>query len=186
MAVVAEAKSWIGTPYHHMARVKGVGCDCLTLLAAVYHKAGVIPTIEIPYYPPDWHLHRSAERYLYGLLQYACELRPKLIGHYCPIARHFPDGDPRGNCLCGDDDRSPNSCGLGQPRYEPVAPEPGDVALFRFGRCFSHGSIVTEWPQLIHAWHAGGVIQSDAAQPLFVNRPVRYFSPFCSTEVEKS
>src|SRR5437660_5143962 len=41
--VVAEAETWLRTPYHHMARVKGAGADCLTLLAEVYEKAGVIP-----------------------------------------------------------------------------------------------------------------------------------------------
>jgi NlpC/P60 family putative phage cell wall peptidase len=73
-AVVAEAESWLGTPYHHMARLKGVGCDCLTLLAAVYEAAGVVPAIEIPFYPPDWHLHRGVERYMDGLLAYAHEV----------------------------------------------------------------------------------------------------------------
>ena len=34
--------SWIGTPYHHMGRVKGAGADCLTLLAEIYERAGVI------------------------------------------------------------------------------------------------------------------------------------------------
>jgi hypothetical protein len=119
-----------------------------------------------------------------GLLEYARELRPKVIGQHYPSA-HLPDGDPQGNYLPGHDGL-PEACGFGQPLIEPVAPEPGDVALFRFGRCFSHGSIVTEWPQLIHAWHAGGVIQTNATQPLFVNRPVRFFSPFCTTEAQKS
>jgi NlpC/P60 family putative phage cell wall peptidase len=73
-AVIEAAQGWLGTPYHHMARLKGVGCDCLTLLAAVYHEAGMIPAIEIPYYPPDWHLHRAAERYMDGLRAYAREI----------------------------------------------------------------------------------------------------------------
>lgn len=29
---------------------------------------------------------------------------------------------------------------------------PGDVVLFRFGRTFSHGGIVIEWPTIVHAW----------------------------------
>lgn len=131
--VIAEAESWISTPYHHAARVKGVGTDCLMLLADVYEGVGVIPHIEIPYYPPDWHMHRNAERYMEGLLAYASE-----IG----------------------------------------APEPADVALFRFGRCFSHGAIVTAWPQLIHAWNGIGVVRGDATKPLLAGRPVRFFSPF--------
>ena len=35
-AVVAEARSWIGTPYHHAADVKGHGVDCAMLLIRVY------------------------------------------------------------------------------------------------------------------------------------------------------
>lgn len=30
-------------------------------------------------------------------------------------------------------------------------PLPGDVALYRFGRCVSHGAIVIGWPEIIHA-----------------------------------
>ena len=45
------------------------------MLAEVYHSAGVIPPLDIPLYPPDWHLHRHAERYLEGLMQYAREAK---------------------------------------------------------------------------------------------------------------
>jgi cell wall-associated NlpC family hydrolase len=72
--VLAEAASWLRTPYHHMGRVKGGGTDCLMLLAEVYRVAGIIPHVEIPFYPPDWHLHRNAERYLDGLTRYAREI----------------------------------------------------------------------------------------------------------------
>jgi cell wall-associated NlpC family hydrolase len=44
------------------------------LLAEVYEAAGVIPHVDIPFYPPDWHLHRGAERYLDGLTRYAREI----------------------------------------------------------------------------------------------------------------
>jgi cell wall-associated NlpC family hydrolase len=30
-------------------------------------------------------------------------------------------------------------------------PLPGDIVLFKFGKCFSHGAIVTEWPDVVHA-----------------------------------
>jgi len=33
-----------------------------------------------------------------------------------------------------------------------IAPLPGDIVLWRVGRCFSHGAIVTEWPRVIHAF----------------------------------
>jgi NlpC/P60 family putative phage cell wall peptidase len=132
-AVVTEAESWIGTPFHHAARVKGAGVDCLMLLAEVYERAGVSDRIEPAFYVPDWHLHRDAERYMEGLLRYAR-----------PIA----------------------------------APELGDIALFRFGRTFSHGAIVTSWPRLIHAYWNIGVVWGDAALHPLKDRQVRFFTPF--------
>jgi NlpC/P60 family putative phage cell wall peptidase len=132
-AVVQEAASWIGTPFHHAARVKGAGVDCLMLLAEVYERAGVSRRIEPPFYVPDWHLHRDAERYMQGLLQYA---RPVEM------------------------------------------PAPGDIALFRFGRTFSHGAIVTSWPRLIHAYWSIGVVWGDATLHPLKDRPVRFFTPF--------
>jgi cell wall-associated NlpC family hydrolase len=75
-AVIAEAKSWLNTPYHHMGRVKGLygGVDCATLLLEVYERAGLIPRIEIDHYPPDWYMHRSEERYLDWLLKFAVKV----------------------------------------------------------------------------------------------------------------
>jgi hypothetical protein len=73
-AVVAEAKSWLRTPYHHAAMCKGAGVDCAMLPAAVYRAAGLIPDFRIDHYPPDWHLHRDAERYLGIVTRYATEI----------------------------------------------------------------------------------------------------------------
>lgn len=33
--VVRAARGWLGTPFHHQASVKGVGCDCIGLIAGV-------------------------------------------------------------------------------------------------------------------------------------------------------
>jgi hypothetical protein len=57
-----------------MGRVKGCGTDCLMLLAEVYEAAGVSPHVEVSFYPPDWNLHRDAERYLDGIRHYAREI----------------------------------------------------------------------------------------------------------------
>ena len=42
-AVVAEAREWIGTPYHHQATQKGVGADCGGLVAGVAMALGIVP-----------------------------------------------------------------------------------------------------------------------------------------------
>ena len=132
--VVAEAQTWLRTPYHHMGRIKAGGTDCLMLLAEVYEAAGVIPHVDVPFYPPDWNLHRDAERYLQGLMRHAREI-----------------GGP---------------------------PQSGDVAVFKFGRCFAHGAIVVSWPRLIHAWCDAGVVFVDGRQPPLTGRHVRFFDPF--------
>jgi NlpC/P60 family putative phage cell wall peptidase len=46
-------------------------------------------------------------------------------------------------------------------------PQPGDIALFQFGRCVSHGAIVLEWPTVVHSYLRDGCILADAtAAPL--------------------
>jgi len=107
--VVAAAREWVGTPYHHMADVKGVGCDCAMLLARVYIDLGLVEPFDPRPYPRDWCVHRGEERYLKLLLARAREV---------------------------------------------AAPEAADVMLFRYGRCYSHGAIVTRLEPLtiVHAF----------------------------------
>jgi cell wall-associated NlpC family hydrolase len=68
-AVVAEARSWVKTPYHHLGDVKGAGVDCAMLLVRVFVDLGIVPPFDPRPYPPDWHLHRSDERYLGFVLE---------------------------------------------------------------------------------------------------------------------
>lgn len=70
-AVVAEARSWVSTPYHHYSAIKGVGADCAMILEAVYSAVGVIPHIDIPEYSPQWFLHQDAEIYMSFVTQHA-------------------------------------------------------------------------------------------------------------------
>ena len=52
--IVRAARGWIGTPYHHQASLKGVGCDCLGLLRGVWRDC-IGPEPEEPGpYSPDW------------------------------------------------------------------------------------------------------------------------------------
>ena len=74
-AVVQEAESWLGTPYHPHARIKGAGVDCLTFLAEVYAAAGIIePIVDIPFYRTDGMFHQKEETYLNGVLKYGTEI----------------------------------------------------------------------------------------------------------------
>ncbi len=52
--IVAVARSWIGTPYHHQASVKGIGTDCLGLVRGVYREVYGHEAEAPPSYTPDW------------------------------------------------------------------------------------------------------------------------------------
>lgn len=52
--VVAEAVSWIGTPYIHQASVKGAGTDCLGLLRGVWRAVLGPEPMSVPSYTADW------------------------------------------------------------------------------------------------------------------------------------
>ena len=113
------AKEWLGTPYHHHARVKHAGADCAMFPLAVYQECGVVPReYRPPQYSVQWHLHRSEELYLNEIEKFVSEIQ--------------------------------------------TPPQPGDFIVFRFGRTFSHGAIVVEWPTVIHSYIPHGVLLSDA------------------------
>ena len=53
-AVLAEAMTWIGTPYRHQGSLRGVGCDCLGLVRGIWRAVyGEEPETPGPY-TPDW------------------------------------------------------------------------------------------------------------------------------------
>lgn len=65
--MIAEAQSWIRTPFHHNASVKGAGVACGPFLVAAYAPLALdtgwaFPVLEP--FPRDWHFHTSAERFL--------------------------------------------------------------------------------------------------------------------------
>jgi len=60
-------------------------------------------------------------------------------------------------------------------------PGPGDVVLFRVGRLFAHGAIVTEWPTVVHARAPGKCWEEDVSRDSFGKHALwrleqRYFS----------
>jgi cell wall-associated NlpC family hydrolase len=65
VAIVEEAKSWIGTPYAGWSCVKGAGVDCGQLLYGVFHACGHVPARELP---KDYSLqvaqHRASTEYI--------------------------------------------------------------------------------------------------------------------------
>lgn len=90
--IVAIARRWIGTPYHHQASVCGVGCDCLGLVRGVYRDATGVDPESPPAYSRDWAEARGAETMLDAAARH---LTPVAIEHARPghvlIFRLRPD-----------------------------------------------------------------------------------------------
>lgn len=66
--LVAEARSWLGTPFVDCADVKGVGVDCAMILVRVCCDLGLAPPIDPRPYKPQQHLYQG---YLDWLARYA-------------------------------------------------------------------------------------------------------------------
>ncbi|MEX8520078.1 MAG: hypothetical protein AB3X44_16330 [Leptothrix sp. (in: b-proteobacteria)] len=132
--IVEEAYSWMNppTPYHHHARLKGIGVDCAQILIGVFEACGVVANVDPGNYAHDWHLHHSEELY----------------------ANHLD--------LYG---------------VRTTEPQAGDVALYKFGRTYSHGAIVVNNNlDVIHSYIGRGVILSRPHEDPLDGRPVLYWS----------
>jgi cell wall-associated NlpC family hydrolase len=136
--------TWLGTPFRDQANVKGKNgaVDCAMLLVSVYTQCGLVAPFDPRPYAPQWHLHRSDERFL--------EVIDEIIaarGRGAEVRAGWPD------------------------QAGPQAPAvPGDVIVWRVGRCFSHGGIVIGNPRsgsaavarqgtrVIHAYYKTGAV----------------------------
>ena len=106
-AIVAEARSWLGTPYRHQASVKGAGCDCFGLVRGVWRAFHGPEPEPVPAYSRDWriesgketliaagvrHMHRVAvdDRRPGDVLIF--RMKPGLIATHCGILSAVSDG----------------------------------------------------------------------------------------------
>lgn len=64
--VVRQAQTWLGTPWHHQARLKGVGVDCVGLLIGVCRELNIAIEDYQEYgrFPDGYHLAKELERQL--------------------------------------------------------------------------------------------------------------------------
>jgi len=52
--IISAARGWLGTPYHHQASVKRVGCDCLGLIRGIWRELCGPEPEAMPPYTRDW------------------------------------------------------------------------------------------------------------------------------------
>lgn len=74
-AIVACARGWLGTPYHHQGSVRGAGCDCLGLIRGVWRALyGPEPEV-LPPYSRDWGNATGSETLLSAACRHLIPLR---------------------------------------------------------------------------------------------------------------
>lgn len=82
--IVNVARSWIGTPFHHQGREKGIGCDCLGLII------GIATELKVPsrmgkmlaeYDRIDYHYHQDSDALLPTLQQHLAIHSKLAVGH---------------------------------------------------------------------------------------------------------
>ena len=78
--VIAVARSWIGTPYHDQASLRGVGCDCLGLARGVWREVVGDEPFPIPPYSRDWGETGPREVLAEGARQMMPEITPTEAG----------------------------------------------------------------------------------------------------------
>lgn len=135
-AVIAAARSFIGTRYLSNGKLKGIGVDCGTLLTLSFEEAGVRPPIHLGNYSAQFHLHSAEPRYE--------------------------------NELTRNGAREVTSAGI------------ADIVLYRQGKQFAHGALVTRVSPLriIHAFMpAHCVVEGDETEfGVLVGEPKKFFS----------
>ncbi len=147
--VVAEALTWLRTPYHHMGRVKLAGCDCYTLLLEVFQKVGLFSEQdEQGFYPRDWFLHARADHYKFRILRHAHEM----VEHFCVSTEM----------------KAPGNVVLLRPPTTSTRKDSIDI----------HGGIISSWPKVIHAYPPC-VMEVDARyHHAFAAGTLQFFSPW--------
>lgn len=96
--VVIAARDWIGTPYHHQARIKGVGVDCIGIVIGVARELGAVAQdFDITNYsrmPDGKSLMRLANQYMRPIVH-----RDMMAGHVVVVTF---DRDPQHFGILGD------------------------------------------------------------------------------------
>jgi NlpC/P60 family putative phage cell wall peptidase len=74
--IVALARTWLGTPYHHQASVKGVGTDCIGLVRGVWRELYGCEPQPLPAYTRDWAEAHGRETLLEAARRHMAEIAP--------------------------------------------------------------------------------------------------------------
>jgi hypothetical protein len=149
--VVAEALTWLHTPYEINQCVKGAGADCGRWIFDVLDKCGLVDAnasakaIEI--FGNDWSCHTDDQKYQRYIFRMLRNARQILRGISSPAQKILPA------CIV--------------------------LVKTQSGRVADHGALVTHWPWALHAVPDYGVSEFNATTHwLWAHREIEAFDPF--------
>jgi cell wall-associated NlpC family hydrolase len=106
-----------------------------------------LPVDDPGFYTCDWHLHRDEDRYIEF------------------VSRYLVRADDAEATI-----RERNA-------HDYAIMLPGTVIVFRVGRTFSHGGIVTQWPFFIHSSLPAGIVEEiDIRNSYVCDKPCRAYT----------
>jgi cell wall-associated NlpC family hydrolase len=133
-AVIAEARSWLHTPWRHACNIKGEAVDCAMFLLESFVRPGIFPRFDPRPYPRDWFMHHSEERFIGWILKFG--------GVEIPVNKA----------------------------------QPGDVIMYKLGRCYAHGAVLVAPKLVIHSYARNKqVILTETFDPTLATRSPRAF-----------
>jgi NlpC/P60 family putative phage cell wall peptidase len=74
--IVAIARAWLGTPYHHQASVRGAGCDCIGLVRGIWRELYGREAQAVPAYTRDWAESSGRETLIEAGRRHLVEIAP--------------------------------------------------------------------------------------------------------------
>ena len=160
--VIQAAESWMGTPFHHEACVKGAGADCVSMPANCYNEVEM--SIVVPQHSPQWHLHQKKDgegkEYFHELY-----LEHLILQGFVEISDNRPNNKP-----------------FNPDHYIEAPKQPGDFVVTKLARVYAHGAIIVEWPWVIQTESSpmgrGKVVKANVdANWFFTGRQLKFFSP---------
>ena len=78
--IIATARSWLGTPYHDQASVKGAGVDCLGLARGIWREVIGPEPLSVPPYSRDWGEVLASEVLAEGAAGWLLPIPPTAAG----------------------------------------------------------------------------------------------------------
>ena len=156
-SIVAEARSWIGTPYRHQASLKGVGCDCLGLVRGVWRAVIGNEPERAPPYGRDWAEASGDEAFARAARTHLIEIEPAQILPGDVVLFRYAQRYPAKHAAIVTDAEFSLGHLVGKPA--PTFPDHALMVHAHDGACVSEVAIAPWWRRrLACAFRFPGVI----------------------------